>query len=71
MTTRAKPPGTHTHARAPGPTPERLFAWTAYVNILVSLAAFVFALALFVSAHAQFRMRGAVDNGGPAQGDGL
>jgi len=47
------------------------------MNTLVSLAAFVFSLALFISAHEQFRILGArastsvpVDNA-PADGDGL
>lgn len=69
--------GTH----APRSRPERLFSGTTYLNMLISLAAFVFSLALFVSAHEQLRSLGAddattlaasggVDNG-PAAGGGL
>lgn len=56
--------GTH----PPRSTPERLFSGTTYLNMLVSLSAFVFSLALFVSAHEQFRMLGAPDGGGSGSG---
>lgn len=67
--------------RAPRSTAETLFWGATYLNTLVSLAAFVFSLVLFVSAHEQFRVLGvrdstslvgggAVDNA-PGDGGGL
>ena len=43
--------GTH----LPRSVSEMLFTGTTYMNMPVSLAVFVFSLALFVSAHEQFR----------------
>ena len=55
--------GTYT----PRSTSELLFAGLTAVNMLVSLAAFVFSLALFVSAHEQFR---AMMESASAEGNG-
>jgi uncharacterized membrane protein len=51
-------------ARAPS---ETLFSVATFANLLVSLAAFVFALALFVTAHEQF----GAGAGAGTVGDGL
>ena len=81
MTNRHEEPPYEAGPHAPRLTPETLFSGTTYLNMLVSLSAFVLSLALFVSAHGQFRMLGArdatnlggngrVDNG-PVEGNGL